>query len=488
MAEEQIARYRILDQIAAGSQGIVYRAFDPNSNRVVAIKVLHQNFAADETYVRRFQREATIAASIDHPNIVRIFEVGEDDGRHFMVMEHLPESVDNLIRAGLPTESASRLAAQIADGLQVAHEAGIVHRDIKPQNILIGPDGMPKVTDFGIARSELMSVMTATGVLMGTPYYMSPEQARGDNPDLRSDVYSLGCLFYQLLTGALPFSASTPLVVLRRQIEDDPLPLRELREDIPDGIVRIVERAMRKVPEERFQSMADMASAIRNLVVMEPSANGGIRESESSDRATDRLPPETPLRGTEPESWVEADRESNAELAKLAQEVAQLRAEVGRKDDSLTSRPVASGYRRYQPSPITHITGTDQHIGLFRQFVGLSGRINRRGYIGRMCLMQVPIYIGGVLGGTSEDLEGFDVVDLGATVSLVGFLGLVIVAYCAGIRRFHDLGWSGWRFFLVLIPFASFFLAGLMLFRKGEETTNYYGPKPRGWSVGLDDR
>jgi len=303
MAEEQIGRYRILDQIAAGSQGIVYRAFDPNSNRVVAIKVLHQNFAADETYVRRFQREATIAASIDHPNIVRIFEVGEDDGRHFMVMEHLPESVDNLIRAGLPTESSSRLAAQIADGLQVAHEAGIVHRDIKPQNILIGPDGMPKVTDFGIARSELMSVMTATGVLMGTPYYMSPEQARGDNPDLRSDVYSLGCLFYQLLTGALPFSASTPLVVLRQQIEDDPRPLRELREDIPGDISRIVERAMAKDPDRRYQSMAEMAEAIRGAVDMDPAAvaGSGHTDSVSTPPHEPRPPSPTPTFGGPPD-------------------------------------------------------------------------------------------------------------------------------------------------------------------------------------------
>ena len=169
MIEGRIGRYRILGEIAAGSQGIVYRGFDPESNRVIAVKVLHQNLTADASYIRRFQREATIASSIDHPNIIRIFEVGVDDGRHFMVMEHLPENLDNLIQAGLPITSAATLAAQIADGLQVAHEAGIVHRDIKPQNILIGPDGMPKVTDFGIARSEFMSAMTATGVLMGTP-------------------------------------------------------------------------------------------------------------------------------------------------------------------------------------------------------------------------------------------------------------------------------------------------------------------------------
>jgi len=471
MAEEQIGRYRILDEIAAGSQGIVYRAFDPSSNRVVAIKVLHQNFAADETYVRRFQREATIAASIDHPNVVQIFEVGEDDGRHFMVMEHLPESVDNLIRAGLPTESASRLAAQIADGLQVAHEAGIVHRDIKPQNILIGPDGMPKVTDFGIARSDLMSAMTATGVLMGTPYYMSPEQARGDNPDLRSDVYSLGCLFYQLLTGALPFYASTPIVVLRLQIDDEPQRLQDLKADIPDGIVRIVERAMRKVPDERFQSMADMASAIRNLVAMEPAATGGIRESEPSGRATNRLTPETSHRGTGPEIRVGDNPESSPELAKLAQEIARLRAQVNRTKD-----PV--------PPPVVHVTSIDQRIGLFRQFVGLRGRINRRGYISRIALPWIIIFIGAAISGSSEDVEGFDAVDLGATVAAIGFFGGIIVAYCAGIRRFHDFGWSGWRFLLVLIPFVSFVLALLMLFRKGAETTNNYGAKPRGWSVG----
>ena len=472
MAEEQIGRYRILDEIAAGSQGIVYRAFDPSSNRVVAVKVLHQNFSADDSYVRRFQREATIAASIDHPNIVQIFEVGEDDGRHFMVMEHLPESVDNLIGTGLPTKSASRFAAQIADGLQVAHEAGIIHRDIKPQNILIGPDGMPKVTDFGIARSDMMSAMTATGVLMGTPYYMSPEQARGDNPDLRSDVYSLGCLYYQLLTGALPFYASTPIVVLRLQIDNEPKPLHELKADIPEGIVRIVERAMRKVPDERFQSMADMASAIRNLVAMEPAATGEIRESDSSGRAGHRLAPEIPLRGTEPEVRVGDDPESSPELAKLAQEIAQLKAQVNRSNDPA-------------PNSVVHVTDMGQHIGLFRQFVGLRGRINRRGYISRIALPWVIFFIGGMIIEASEDAEGFDGADLGAVVVLIAFFGGIIVAYCAGIRRFHDFGWSGWRFLFIFIPFASVVIALLLLFRPGEETTNYYGTKPRGWSVGI---
>ena len=175
MAQERIGRYRVLQEIASGTQGTVSRAFDPEANRLVAIKVLHPSFTGDATNVERFHREASLAASISHPNIIEIYEVGEDDGRHFMAMEFLPESLARVIEVGaLSVEAAAEYAAQIGDGLGTAHAAGIVHRDIKPQNILITPDGTPKVTDFGIARAEFLSTVTATGMMMGTPYYMSP--------------------------------------------------------------------------------------------------------------------------------------------------------------------------------------------------------------------------------------------------------------------------------------------------------------------------
>jgi len=267
MAQERIGRYRVLEEIASGAQGTVYRAHDPESGRIVAVKVLHRELSSDPQYVERFRREATLAASIDHPGIVRIFEVGEAGGRHFMAVEFLPESLARVIEAGpLPVGAAAEYGAQIAEGLAAAHAAGIVHRDIKPQNALIGADGLAKITDFGIARGESLSTMTATGVMMGTPHYMSPELAEGERATGRSDIYALGCVLYQMLAGEVPFRGTTPMVVLRRHIDDEPQPIRERRDGVPEALAGVVERAMEKDPADRFGSAAEMAAAIRAAV------------------------------------------------------------------------------------------------------------------------------------------------------------------------------------------------------------------------------
>ena len=205
--EQRLGRYRILEEIASGSQGAVYRAFDPDSGQIVAVKVLHPSLTGNHDYLERFRREASLASSIDHPNVVKIFEVGADGDRHFITLEFLPESLSRVIEGAgaLPVERAAAFGIQIAQGLAAAHALGIVHRDVKPQNVLIGPDGVAKLTDFGIARGELLPTMTATGSTMGTPHYMSPEQARGERADERSDLYSLGCVLYQMLAGEVPF-------------------------------------------------------------------------------------------------------------------------------------------------------------------------------------------------------------------------------------------------------------------------------------------
>ncbi|MFQ6026215.1 MAG: serine/threonine-protein kinase [Dehalococcoidia bacterium] len=264
MEQPPIGRYQVLEEIASGGQGSVYRAFDPQSGQIVALKVLHPGLTADANYLERFRREARMAASIDHPNVVRVFEVGEAGGQHFIAMEFLPESLARIVETAgpLPVQRAVQFGLQIAEGLAAAHELGIVHRDVKPQNVLIGANGEAKVTDFGIARAQSFSTMTEVGMLMGTPYYMSPEQSDGKQADTRSDVYSFGCLLYQMLTGELPFRGSTPMEVLRKHREEPPPSVRDQRRDIPPELVRAVEQCLAKRPEHRYQSMSRVVAAL----------------------------------------------------------------------------------------------------------------------------------------------------------------------------------------------------------------------------------
>ena len=266
--EPKIGKYQILEEIAAGGQGAVYRAFDPDSGQILALKVLHSSLTGDRSYIERFRREASLAASIDHPNVVKIFEVGQDDGRHFIALEYLPETLSRVIERGgaMNVDRAAGFGTQMAEGLAAAHALGIVHRDVKPQNVLIGQDGVAKVTDFGIARGELLATMTATGAVMGTPHYMSPEQARGDRVDARSDVYALGCVLYQMLTGTVPFKGDTPLAVIRQQIENEPRRLRDIRRGVPRELAKVIERAMAKDPGRRYQSAAQMSAALGEAV------------------------------------------------------------------------------------------------------------------------------------------------------------------------------------------------------------------------------
>ena len=236
--QQRIGTYQVLEEIASGGQATVYRVWDTHSGRVVALKVLHPHLARDTAYLERFHREAQLAASLDHPNVVRIFEVGQEEETHFIALEYLPLSLHHLIRAQdhLPLDRAVDIAHQIALGLEAAHQQGITHRDIKPQNILLGPEGTVKVTDFGIARAGDLSTMTRTGAVMGTPHYMSPEQAKGLRADSRSDLYSLGVALYQMLTGALPFDADTPWEVIRRHIEAPPPPVRQARPEVSPAL------------------------------------------------------------------------------------------------------------------------------------------------------------------------------------------------------------------------------------------------------------
>ena len=292
MESRQIGRYQVLEEIASGGQATVFRAWDTQTGQVVALKVLHPHLAKDSAYLERFHREARLSAAITHPNVIRILEVGQDGESYFMALEYQPLSLHHLIRSQdqMPVERAVDIAAQIALGLEAAHQHGIVHRDIKPQNILIGPEGTAKVTDFGIGRAAALSTMTRTGAVMGTPHYMSPEQARGDRVDIRTDVYALGIVLYQMLTGEVPFDAETPWEVIRQHIEVQAKPVKRLRTDIPPALEKIVQQCLEKDPERRFSTPQEVALALERA---------GLRSSEVRPQPRP-LPRQPSRRSSEP--------------------------------------------------------------------------------------------------------------------------------------------------------------------------------------------
>jgi len=261
-------QYDIEGEIGRGGMSVVYRARDRRLNRPVAIKVLPPELAHDAAIRTRFTREAQMAAQLTHPHIVPIYDVGEQDGLAYFVMAivHGGNLATLLTREPRqPIEEARRLLAEIADALAYAHLRGVIHRDIKPDNILLDESsGRAMVTDFGIARAmEGSSRLTATGIAVGTPAYMSPEQALGDREvDGRSDIYSLGVLGYQMLTGRLPFSAGNSMALLLKHVSETPRPIGELRSDAPKSIREALERALMKSPEDRWPTAVSMREAL----------------------------------------------------------------------------------------------------------------------------------------------------------------------------------------------------------------------------------
>jgi serine/threonine protein kinase len=268
MPPDQIAKYEIKREIASGSQGAVYLGFDPFLKMDVAVKVLHSSGQANADTIARFQREAKLIQAIDHENVVQIFDAGFADGVYFIALEFIPQSLDKVIEAegALTPDRAVALAIGISEGIGQGHAQGIVHRDIKPQNVLLTEDGIPKVTDFGIARDENVNTMTKTGTLMGTVYYMSPEQVSRDRADARSDVFSLACLLYQLLTGEVPFNGDSQFSIMRSIVDDLPEPLTLRVPAAPLRLIRIIEQAMSKDPSERFENGHAFALALRNAL------------------------------------------------------------------------------------------------------------------------------------------------------------------------------------------------------------------------------
>jgi len=259
-------KYRIYDEVGAGGFATVYLGRNLETNEIVAIKILSQQFTREARYVERFRREAALAERLKHPNIVRILDHGIENGMHFLVMEYVEGlTLDRIIerKGQLSVEQTVAYAEQICAGLDAAYRAGVVHRDIKPANIMITPEGTVKIMDFGIARMESMAGLTQSGMFMGTPRYISPEMARGAGADIRSDLYAVGLLMYEMLTGSPPFDAENPWAVLRQQIESEAPPVRKIRPDVPQWLEAIISRAIAKDPNRRFQTPGEMLAALR---------------------------------------------------------------------------------------------------------------------------------------------------------------------------------------------------------------------------------
>src|ERR687884_1137028 len=243
----------------------VFKAHDRLLERNVALKVLHEHYTEDDQYVERFRREARAVAQLSHPNIVTVIDRGEDGGRQFIVFElvegrTLKEVLDEEGR--LPVRHALEIALQVARGLAFAHEQGLVHRDVKPQNVILNGDGRAKVTDFGIARSLDVKGVTQTGTVLGTSNYISPEQAQGGEVDGATDVYSLGVVLYELLTGDVPFAGESFVAVAMRHVTEPAPSVLDRRPDVPARVAHAVDRALEKDPASRFPTMDAFAAEL----------------------------------------------------------------------------------------------------------------------------------------------------------------------------------------------------------------------------------
>ena len=336
-----INRYEIIMKIGSGGMADVYKAKDHVLNRLVAIKVLKQEYSTDATFVKKFRVEAQSAAGLSHPNIVNVYDVGEDDGVYFIVMELVQGiTLKNYIdmKGKLDIREALNISVQIASGLSAAHENRIIHRDIKPQNIIMSRDGKVKVTDFGIAKVADSTTVTTTAA--GTVHYISPEQARGGYSDERSDIYSLGITMYEMVTGRVPFEGETNVAVALMHIQSEITPPRQLEPSIPVSFEKIILKCTQKKPERRYASARELIADLRKVLthpdgeyVVIPGAIPQGRTIVMNDNDIDSLKAASLRKnfGTKPEeTYVEEPEEEEEE--KPVQKPVQKKRPVKKKD------------------------------------------------------------------------------------------------------------------------------------------------------------
>src|SRR5215510_5271437 len=281
MDPEKVAHYRILEKLGAGGMGVVYLAEDMKLGRKVAIKILNDEFTTNKDRLHRFELEASAASNLNHPNILTIHEVGDDDGRHYIATEYIDGVTlrRKMAASSLEMPAILDIAVQVASALEEAHNAGIVHRDIKPDNIMVRRNGYVKVLDFGLAKltetidrspsdaeaSTRVLVHTDAGVVMGTSHYMSPEQARGKPVDARSDIWSLGVVMYEMVAGRTPFEGETSTDVIVAITQKEPPPLARFAPNVPAELEWIVSKALRKDRDERYQTIKELITDLRRL-------------------------------------------------------------------------------------------------------------------------------------------------------------------------------------------------------------------------------
>lgn len=285
-------RYEVLEKIGNGGMATVYKAKCHVLNRYVAIKILKDEYTTDSEFIKKFNSEAQSAASLAHPNIVQIYDVCNEDNLYYIVMELIQgKTLKEIITEDgiLSWKWSVNIAIQIASALETAHKNNIIHRDIKPHNIIITEEGIAKVTDFGIAKAVSNSTITAFGTTIGSVHYFSPEHARGGYTDAKSDIYSLGIVMYEMLTGRVPFDADTPVSVALKQVQEEPVDPRTYNEDIPISVSRIILKAMQKDPAMRYQNATEMLKDL-SLALKKPNEDFVVLAVRSDDSPTQKVP------------------------------------------------------------------------------------------------------------------------------------------------------------------------------------------------------